>query len=301
MIEMNTADAVDLTPAEIDDLIAVIQSTKTVSIDAEGEEVVVYESTLASEAAFDRLLTSFKRLIDKVTRASKVLKPDDAEGLVLMEFVAAVRKYKIGEDLPFLASIGTILMRRMSDANRTNDLVRVPENVGARYWALVHKHGGSVEAAYEECRTTSNNFDPSTFLAVHRAMGHVESLDLDDDAEDGEGNPIYGYTDAAHLSHAVPGPEESLVQADLVRWLFTTVDHRKEQILRLRYGFDDIDSQNLRLAAGFRDDAESLVMSDKDVATCLHSSTQTVNRQRNAALVTMREAMQTLVDEAGEE
>ena len=294
MIELDTRDAVDLTGDEIRDFIQIIQNTATVSINADGEAVTTYESTPQSEAAFETLLASFKRLIDKAVRASRVLSPDDAEGVILMEFVSAIRRHDLTGPTPFLMTIGTILMRRMSDANNTNDIIRVPESASARYWALVHKHGGSVEAAYHECRTTANNYDPATFLAVDRVVRGVTSVDITDD--DGDSGAATARMEAALVDRA-PGPEESLVQADLVRWLFTKVDHRKEQILRLRYGFDDINTQNLRLAAGFRDDAYSLVMSDREVAQTLGSSTQTVNRQRNAALTTMREAMQTLVDE----
>jgi len=295
MIDLDTSDFLD--PAEIPGLISTIQATKTTRIDADGNVTVVYESAKESEAAFDTLLSAFKPLFKKLLRLRQYgrMSAEDAEGLLLVEFVSAIREHD-PEGTPFLALIGTILSRRLSDANRTSGAIRVPENVGARYLALVKKHDGSVEAAYEECRTTANNFDPSTFLAVHRAYASIDSLDLDDDAEDGDGNPVFA--ESPHEQHATPGPEESLVQADLVRWLFTKVDHRKEQILRLSYGFEDIDTQNLRLAAGFRDNGEDLVMTDKQVAQVLGSSTQTVNRQRNTALRTMRESMQALVDEA---
>lgn len=298
MIDLPTTEFIN--PAEIPGLIATIQATKTTRVKEDGSVEVVYESTRDSESAFETLLSAFKPLFRRLLRSRQYsrISAEDAEAVLLMEFIAAIRAHD-PEGRPFLTSIGTILSRRLSDENRTNGTVHVPGTVGALYLALVKKHEGSVEAAYEECRTTANNFDPSTFLAVHRAYAAIDSLDLDD-SEDGEGNPIYGYTDSSHEKHATPGPEESLVQADLVRWLFTKVDSRKETILRLRYGFDDVDSQNLRLAAGFRDDAESLVMSDREVAQTLRSSTQTINRQRNLALSTMREAMQSLVDEAAE-
>lgn len=267
--------------------------------DADGTERVVYGQTPAAERALEELTRAFLPLLHKAARSSKVLDEDDAFGLALAEFVAAIRRHDTTSDVPFSAVLPTVLRYAISDADRTSDLIVVRENVAARYFRLMHKHEGSVEAAYGECRDTANGFDPATFLAVHRAIGSPASLDgapgeYDGTMSDGLTAGQFNAQEAA-LADRTPGPEETAVAADLVRWLFTLTDDRQESILRLRYGFCDLATENLRLAAGFRTGED---LSDAQVAVAAHLSRPTVQREKTKALATMRAALQGLVDEA---
>lgn len=274
-------------------LISAAQDVPTaVETDEQGERVV-YGTTPAADRALTALTEAFLPVIHKVARTSKVLDFEDALAVCLEEFVTSVRRYNLSSGLPFAATISTILRFRISDTDRTSDLIVVRENVAARYWQLVHKHDGDVLAAYEECRTTSNGFAPATFLAVHYAIASLDSLDgTSGDSDRAEGQ---NHTHEAALADPSPSPEDLALNADLVRWLFTLVPDREEQILRLRFGFSDLATENLRLAAGFRADVSDLVMSDKEVAQVLGSTTPTVNRLKRRALDTMRAAMEEVV------
>lgn len=280
-------------------LIAAAQDVPTeVIAEADGTERVVYGKTPASEAAMEQLTTAFLPLLRKIARSSKVLDEDDAFGLVLVEFVQVVRRHDLTLGIGLAPVLSTVLRYAISDADRTSDLIVVRENVAARYFRLLHKHEGNVEAAYAECRDTANGFDPATFLAVHRAIGAPDSLDAAG-VNGWEGGVAGGAlltegTEAA-LADRTPGPEETAVQADLVRWLFTLVEDRAESVLRLRYGFTDLATENLRLAAGFRTGED---LSDAQVAVATHLTRPTVQREKAKALATMRAALQGLVDES---
>lgn len=270
------------------ELIAAAQAVPLTIVIHDGVEQLVYGRTPASDAALERLTTAFLPALHKAARAAKVLDPEDAFGVALAEFVAAVRRHDPASGVPFSATISTVLFRAVADADRTSDLITVRENVAARYWRLMHKHDHNLEAAYAECRDTRNGFDPATFLAVHRAIGTTESLDLMDlDGTD--------CAAARAIASPVPGPEEQIVQIQLVAWLLALVSDRQEAIVRLRYGFADHTTENLRLVAGYRAGED---LSDVQVAHALITPRPTVQREKSKALSTMRAALQDLINEA---
>jgi len=303
-----TAATTRLTLADQRRLIADAQDVElVVDVDADGAEVTRYGTTPAAEAALDRLTTSFLPLMVKVARTARALDYDDALGVVAEEFISAVRRYDLEDDVPFHATITSALRYALSDASRASDVVVVKGDVHARYWRLMHKHDGDVGAAYDECRTTSNNFAPATFLAVHHALSAL-SMDWNPNV-DGQNtshgstvtHSVHGGTPSdlghMHLHNMVgaePDPYDPFLTADFVRALFSEVTERQESILRALYGFEDAATTSLTLAAGFR---PGDVLSDLEAGAVLGITRPTVQRERVRALGVMRAAAQSWADE----
>lgn len=285
-----------LSTSETDALIRDAQNVSC-AVDPADPNRFIYGTTPESERALETLTTAYLPLIHKIARTSSILDFDDALMVCLEEFISVVRRYEVGSALPFVAGLGTILSRKIGDTGRTSGLVVVKENAAARYRQIMDRHEWNLEAAYDECKNTTNGFTPETFMAVHNALS-IGSLDLplDDDptkpngVANGGTNRLTGRE--ADLTDGAPNPEASTVQAELIRWLFTIVTPKQQQILRLRYGFNDLATENARLAAGFRADKDDLVMSDRQVAQVIGSTTPTVNRQRAEALRLMRFALE---------
>ncbi|MDT8915798.1 hypothetical protein [Amycolatopsis sp. PS_44_ISF1] len=262
-----------------------------------GEETVTFGKTAASETALTQLVVSFTPLIRSMARTAPTLGYDEAEAICLERFMKAIREYDLNSELPFSRDIRTMLRFELSDKTRTRGVVAIKENVAARYLRLVQKHAGDVRAAYEECRTTPNGFDPSTFLAVHRAYGMLISLDIAPGDSDAGAAGDWNEHERILIDH-MAAFEEDLANRDLVRWAFTKVAEREAQILRLRYGFDDLTTENLRSRAGFRTDVDDLVMSDREVAQCMGLALSSCNRYKREALATMRSALESLAAES---
>lgn len=299
---------------EITRLITTAQDVPTVQItEDDGTETTTYWNTAEADAALEELTRAFLPLIHRIAGTAKQngIPEDDALQICLEEFISVVRRYRPGSALPFQAGLATILARKLSDTERTSDLVVVKENVSARYWQLMHKHGLEnrprnevFRDAYNECKNTANGLDPATFLSAYRAISGYDGFEgtaaIGDSTGGGKGDQDGTRSSAEHRMDRLmmeagaftDGPENATVQADVVRYLFTLVSERQRQILRLRYGFSDPATQNARLAAGFRADRDELVMSDREVAQVLGSSTPTVGRQRHEALATMRAALE---------
>ncbi len=281
-------------PAELARLVSAAQDVPTsiridTVTDVNGVEkqvpVTVYGSTPEAEEALERLINAFLPVLHSVAHTSRVLVFEDALMVCVEEFVSYVRRFDLTSVLPFKAPIRTILMRRIGADGRSNGIISVSPSVHYRYRQLMDRHDWNAVAAYRECVETTNDLDPDTFLKVARVIG-VDSLDqalLNDDGEDG--TPRF----EAALASPEPNPEDITVQAELVRWLFTLVDSDAEQILRLAYGFDDLATENARLAHGYR--ADGTVLSDREVGHIVGLARLTVGRRRNAALGTMRDAM----------
>ena len=279
-----------LTEAQADHYIRVAQSAPY-NLDTE-----TYGTTPEADDALEKLTRAFLPLIHSVARTSKILEFEDALMTCLEEFVSVVRRYEVGSALPLKAGLRTILLRKLGDTGRTSGLIVVKENAAARYRQLMDRHDWDLEAAYAECRDTNNGFTPDTFMAVHNALG-VDTLDVSKGTAFGRND--YSYMDGgtnndaaaeSALADPTPSPEDLTVQAETIRYLFAQVDPKAETILRLSYGFSDLATDNLRLAAGFR--ADGSPMSDRDVATVLGMRTPTVNRHRNIALATMRASLE---------
>jgi len=267
-----------LDPQTVTDLIDVVQS---VTVSTEGDRTV-YGRTPEADAAMERLVMAFLPMLHRAARRGYAnMGEEDAFATAYEAFVLAVRRHDTAGSVHFTQTASTIVSRAVADAARTSDIVTVTEDVSLRYWRLMHKHGGDVEAAYAECRETHNGFTPYTFLAAHRAIAATESFES-------------ALFDAAQ-AQMTAGPEESVVEADLVRWLFTLVDEDAESLLRLRYGFTDSHSELLRASHGYR---VGELLDDGQAAHCLGLTRPTAQRKRTKALDAMRAGMQLLADEA---
>lgn len=285
---------------EIHRLIALVQTDYPQDVtDADGTERTVYRTTPESEDALVRLHNAFLPLLHKAARGSSVLEYDDALMIAVEEFISTVRRYELDSALPFTAGLSTILIRKLGDVGRTSGLIVVKENAAARYRQLMDSVDWDLNAAYDlvvsgyrDGTGTHKGFTPDTFLSVHRAVG-VESLDVSASEAMGSSNTSAGISDQSkyrnYIADPTPSPEDLTVQAELVRWLFTLIASRQEQILRLRYGFCDLATENIRLRHGYR---TGEILSDRQVAQVVGSTTPTVNRQRSEALTAMRDALE---------
>jgi DNA-directed RNA polymerase specialized sigma subunit len=262
--------------------------TETVTDDngvAQTVAVTFYGTNADAEAALEQLVNAFLPVLHSVAHTSRVLDFDDALMICVESFVSYIRTFDLSSVLPFKAPIRTILSRRLGDTGRASGIIPISPSVHARYRQLMDRHAWNAVDAYRECVETVNALDPDTFLKVSRVIG-VDSLDqalLNDDGDDG--TPRF----EAALADPEPNPEDVTVQAELVRWLFSLVDSDAEQILRLAYGFDDLATENARLAHGYR--ADGTVLSDREVGHIVGLARLTVGRRRNAALGVMRAAL----------
>jgi dsDNA-binding SOS-regulon protein len=270
-------------------LIAVVQDVPVEHVVLEdGAERMVFKNTTAADIAMDTLLSAFIKIIEKVASRATVIDREDAQSELVLAFVEAVRTHDTTRDVPFSATISAKLWGALSVAQGTSDLIVVPETIALRYWRVMHEANMDVQLAYESCR--AHNLAPLTFLAAHHALS-VESLDVAVGAPNGDHD-----AGREELSFLTASPEEQVVNADLVRWLFTQVTERQETILRVRYGFSDLATESLLVAHGLH---LGSVLSDLQVAEVTGIGAKTVDRDRRAALKTMRAAyIAALVDVA---
>lgn len=237
-------------------------------------------SSDASRLALDTLVGAYHPAIDAASHASSALDPEDGYQVAAEAFINAVRNFDVDGDTPFAATIASILRRAVLREARASDLVQVKDNTAAKYWRLMHKHGMDANAAYAECVAEVNDFSPATFLAAHAALGDTMGDVADKD--------IYDTLAGAQ-------PDEAVIRADYVAWLFTKVSEIQESILRLRYGFDDIATQ--KLLATWNDVPTNVLLgvgepipSDLQVGDVLDIPRSTVNRQARKAIDAMRAA-----------
>ncbi|GAA0627548.1 hypothetical protein HPO96_37130 [Kribbella sandramycini] len=257
-----------------------IEAAQDVPVTDDGERIT-YGRTPESEAAMERLVMAFLPMLHRASRRGQAnMGKEDAFATAYEAFVLAVRRHDTAGDVHFTRTISTIVYRTVADAARTSDIVTVTEDVSLRYWRLIHKHGGDVDAAYAECRATNNGFTPYTFLAAHRAISATHSFDAS--------------LPASAYAVSTPGPEEAVIEADLVDWLFGLVEVDAESILRLRFGFQDASSETLRATHGYR---VGELLDDAQAAHCLGLTRPTAQRKRSKAIDAMRVGMQQLADE----
>ena len=258
-----------------------------------------YGTTPESEVALTALTTAFRPLMQKVGKAAKFLKEDEVTDVMDEAFMAAVRMYDPATEIPFCATIRTILFRALSDHEKTStDIIAVPEAVAARYWRLMHKNNLHALDAFNEVRDNSGtHFTTTSFLAVHRALGGLDSLDHGTDADGEETGPsdrMTTNTQYRHLSATTPSPEEAITNEALVSWLWTKVTDRQEMVLRARLGFDD-DATEVRLSVyGL---SVGTVLTDGQAAMVCDLGTKTANIAKREGIKSMQAAYQTLVDE----
>lgn len=261
-------------------------------LDADGRGCTRFLSTDASRAAVERLTAAYIPAIHTAAKTARTLDTDDAFSVAALAFVEAVMSLDLS--LGSLAGRAQALMRfAILEAENAAPVVSIKRDMLNRYWGLLKKHDGDIEAALAECREGRINLAPATFLSVHRALRSV-SLDVPLRAPDGDTVETMAdtLTDPAHLT---AGPEESAVSVELSRWLLSLVPAEQEQILRLAYGYVDAATENIRVTAGFKFDED---LSDSQTATALFMSRARVQRERTGALSTMRAALQAEVDAA---
>lgn len=282
-----------LTDEEQRELIAIAQDVPVTIEDTEDGERLIYGTTPAADAALDRLTRAFMPALRTAANRSTHLDHDtDAFGIVLEEFVKAVRAYDVTSSLPFAATIKTILRFAIVHADRTHSVINVPERVSGRYYALMSKHGGDVQAAYQECRTELNGFDPLTFLAVHYALAGASSIDVTAGESDNTYRAAPGGTANISSVEKALGQQlgdgiEDFITRDLVEHLLAAVEPHQEDVLRHRYGFRDLATETSLVRVGLR---PGEVLTDDQVAFALGRSRATVQRQKKAGLAAAKAA-----------
>lgn len=297
MLTIQTAQRIDLTPTEEANLVAIVRATETALVaDDEGNSVTRYFPTPEQDAALTTLTEAYIQDIRRAARAAKKIDRDEAEGIALEKFVSLVRDAsRTNERLAGFVS--KAMVNAVRDAEMDSTAVRIPGTVLRRFNALVHGEcGGDLDEAYRRSLANANGIDALTLLAVHRAL-YAESVETALVGKDSEGSDYeVEFTDADNAVFAAassPSPEEQVVAADTIAWLFSMVTEEQAQILRLHYGFTDTRSENQRLANGYQWDAP---LSDAQIAPVLGLSRPTVNRRRTEGLQTMRDALNAALD-----
>ncbi|WBQ03815.1 hypothetical protein [Kribbella sp. CA-293567] len=248
--------------------------TETVT-DEDGTTRTVYGQTVASEAALTQLYTAFLPAIRNAARqTSQANGTDDALMVATEAFFLAIRAFDLTTESALHHSISAILVRAVKRADQISDVVAIPATPVKRYWRLVNDHDGDVKAAYEAAgadRDDTTRLSKAGFLAVHRVMSGVKDVDGLDVTDVADGNQ----PDAAYL--------------------LSLVTPRQETALRLRFGFDDNDTEALRERHEHKLGSQ---IPDVDLVPILNAtfpalpqvSRQKVQRERTAALATMRDA-----------
>lgn len=253
-----------------------VLATANLSATAQRDLVIAVQSDSTGAAgALEDLTAAFLPAIQAASHASDAIHPDDAFQVAAEAFVLAVRNYDTDSELPFAATVSPILHRAVLREARVDNLISIPDAALARYWRLMHKHGMDAEAAYAAAQNINGDgISKAGFLAVH--------------------NVISGVADVADNDEVYDSPDQAIIRADYVAWLFTKVTDPQESILRLRYGFDDTATANLIAAWNDNDDnvlyAVGDVLDDLQVSDVTGIPRSTVNRQARNAIAAMRAA-----------
>jgi hypothetical protein len=317
-----------LSLAEIEELITAAQAAPTTTrtevvtdLDTFADrevEVVVWLPDTAADEALRKLTNAFLPLIHAMARRvnasarTRGMTEEEAVGYLLIEFVDFARnRYEVGQIPNFIQVIGRVLELSLHSRERETGLIQIPRNAGYRFNQLMRKHDGDVNAAYADAK--AGQFRPETFMAVLNAIAVTDnSLDTPQVAPGGGAsvNLVKAGSAAAfggksvdvdcelyRAGYTAEDPADVIAHAALVAFAFSVIEPEIQQALRLKYGFDDLATHNLRVGAGFdRYDAD--VMRSEDVALCLRMggvlnvSRPTLDRRITAALRTMREAIE---------
>lgn len=237
----------------------------------------------AADAAWARLTEAFAPAVRAAARSTKLKNnEEDAEATAWLAFSEAVMAYDLTADTPFHHIVPNVMRRAVRAQDRQDSAqASIPDVQVKRYFRAYNENGQDVAAAYRQCQADPTRWllTGEAFAALHYAIHGSASMDAP----------------SAHAAEAVGGlgtyadPAEQFVTRDHVRWLLAQVSDRQELICRLKYGFEDLDTENLSvmLAKGYR---PGDVLEDLQVADVLGMSRATVQRQRNDALKTMRAA-----------
>lgn len=316
------ADLTRLTSAEVDAYIADIQSAPfrletvtetdwTVDPDT-GEDVsvevnkekVVYEAHPAADRAMEELIRHFMRLLHKMAATvnpssqGRGLTYEDAFGYLTEAFINFARnEYVPGQaNGNFIQLIPSVLSKALGQRERDVHLIRIPSNTAGRFTKLLRANDYDTEAAYQEAK--SAKIAPTTFLAIINAMS------LSDNPLDGGhresyfDNELHGWDETLfNAGYTAPDPAEEILQSALVSYAFAVVGEQMEAALRLKFGFNDDHTGNLRRDAGF-DQFHADVMKTEDVAHVLRAagilgmSRSNLDKHIAKALQTAREAIE---------
>lgn len=287
-MSFQTLARTDISAAQEENLVAVVRGTESalVADESTGRTIRRYFPTPEQDAAMSTLISAYVNDIRRAAKGAKVISREDAEMVATEKFIDLARAE--GRSNERLAGfVSRAMVNAVMDADAEAGAVRIPPDTLRRYFNLVAEWG-SVEAAYAVCKMTTNNFDPITLLAVHRAL-NAESIEALACNEDGtESEDAFTADDAVGAFSAAPGPEETVIQADLIRHLFTLTTEDQEVILRLAYGFTDTRSEALRVRNGYQYDAP---LSDAQISPVVAKSRASVQRSRHDALRTMYAAV----------
>lgn len=281
------------------DLIATVQNVDSDVITSDdGSSRTVYYATRAAIDALELLTSAYVRSIKHAANSvhDHRMSVEDALGVASEAFITCVREFDLSRNpTDRLSWIAPMSMKiAVQTAAYGNSVVNVSTRHIQRYNALMREVDNDVKVAYELCKNTTNDFSPSTFLAVHNSQKARNSLvprnDHDNDHDLSLSTPV----EDALARVASRSAESSVIDHAYVEWLFTCVTSDQARCLRLAYGFDDAATNKIRSAAGFREAGladNGGQLPDGDVGTCLGKGRITTQRLRQAGLNAMRDAI----------
>lgn len=280
-------------------LITDVQNVPTHDVThADGTVYRVYGVTPASEAAGARLVEAFWPAIDGAAWRTKLAgQHEEALSVALEEFVRAVREYDLTSDIPFHHSIRVRLERAVMLTDRVEATqVTVPAVQIARYYRLLHAHALDAVAAAAAADADPGKWlmSGATFRAVHAATSRPSYHGNNTGAGTFRDDRANEDLDAPAWDAPTTSPEDEIVDREYARWLLSQTTERQESVCRLAYGFQDYETDTLRVTKGYR---EGDVLDDIQVADCLGMSRPTVQRERTKALKTMRAAAEKAIRE----
>lgn len=255
-----------------------------------------HEPGAAVERAWDELLKQHAGAIYRASQRARAATEDGrAEALAVarLAFVEAVLKHDPASGYRLSTLAYPAMAFAVIDAQQSSSGIGIGQGTLRRYFALMEKHDGDFQAAYEECRQGGVSMKPFTLIAVRRALYDVEDADelLGEPSQqssarstgvDGvRGSDHYRDRDYRYSSQ----PEHEEIHYELVDHLFSLVTEEQQLILRLAYGFDDPASERLRLDNGY---AAGDTLYNHQIAPLLGRARKTVKKLHDAAIETIR-------------
>ncbi len=228
----------------------------------------------AAQANDDRGMESLYRTyyadIEHAARDVALTDPDDSFGVAQLAFVEAIRDFDTDRELiSFRTHAGSVMRRALREARDREQAVTVPVTAVRRYYAIM-RDAGSFDVAYARVRLGGLGMSAGAFLATHHAVAASCDVDDPDVAADVRQRPADPHTEpdpfyAAELLSMVPAVEE--------------------RILRLRFDFGDVPTQNARL---MMDVAPGTLMTYNNIGTVIGVSRARTQYMYHRAIATIK-------------
>lgn len=202
------------------------------------------------------LLAELEPLVQRAARDSRVLEFEDARSVARIAVIEAARTNRASKGA-FVAWAKAVVGHAVALADRTSDLIKVPDAAAARYWRVLRANDGDLIAAYTACEKGEALLSPATFLAIHRAR-----------------STRYLEDDLMEYAEQTPDVAPGWFDAETARLLLAELPDREARVLALAVGLDGEDPMN-----------------DGEIAERLGMSRATVQRVRSSAIKTAREVL----------